>query len=201
MTARASARLRQRCPVRWGASRVAVPRSLRSLAQQPASLRSASAWPFASRAPPPPQQKTAPPGRSAACICWWLSSRNGPGGSLSLSACIYLTSGSRTSYVDKVVKQHRVGLSAAREHRIDKLTASAADLHENDEYDLLLLHQRGVVRVRGTDQSITQLYGEVENLIRRRLRVIIKPGTYFVARGNYQNMATRAEYRFSHHEP
>ena len=38
---------RQRCPVRWGASRVAVPRSLRSLAQQPASLRSAAAWPLA----------------------------------------------------------------------------------------------------------------------------------------------------------
>jgi hypothetical protein len=96
-----------------------------------------------------------------------------------------------------LLARYRQWRMARREHRIDRLTTSAADLHENDEYDLLLLHQRGVVRVRGTGQSITQLYGEVENLIRRRLRVIIKPGTYFVARGNYQNMATRAEYRFS----
>jgi len=61
-------------------------------------------------------------------------------------------------------------------------------------YDLLFLHERGFVRARATGQSITTIYGEAESLINKPLTVLIKPGTYFVARGNYQNMVTRCEY-------
>ncbi len=81
-----------------------------------------------------------------------------------------------------------------RRRRIEKLTAKAADLDDNKEYDLLFLHSKGFVRAKGTGQSITCIYGEIENLIAKKLRVVIKPGTYFVARGNCQNMVTRQEY-------
>lgn len=81
-----------------------------------------------------------------------------------------------------------------RLRRIEKLTAKAAGLDPNQTHDLLILHDRGFVRARATGQSITQIYGEVENLIDKSLRVVIKPGTYFVARGNHQNMVTREEY-------
>ncbi|MCP4396504.1 MAG: hypothetical protein GY801_04200 [bacterium] len=72
-------------------------------------------------------------------------------------------------------------------------------LGEEQEYDLLFLYQKGFVRARATGQSITQIYGEVENLIDKTLKVIITPGTYFVAKGNYQNMVTRSEYSFTLH--
>ncbi len=69
MSGTSSARLWQRSPVRWGASRVAVPRSLRSLAQQPASLRSASAWTLASLAlARPAYSKSSSPGRPRAGV-------------------------------------------------------------------------------------------------------------------------------------
>ena len=87
--------------------------------------------------------------------------------------------------------------ASRRERRIERLTARAADLSESQEYDLLFLHQKGFVRARATGQSITQIYGEVESLIRKTLRVVIKPGTYFVSSGNFQNMVTRSEYSFT----
>ncbi|MGH7461025.1 MAG: hypothetical protein ACRERX_09025 [Pseudomonas sp.] len=83
---------------------------------------------------------------------------------------------------------------ARRLKRINRLTAKAADLEEAKPYDLLFLHGRGFVRARGTGQSITRIHGEIENLIARKLRIVIKPGTYFVARGGVQNMVTREEY-------
>lgn len=81
--------------------------------------------------------------------------------------------------------------------RLQARTARAADLKDGEAYDLLFLHERGFVRATGTGQSITQIYGEVENLIDRKLEIVIKPGTYFEARGNFQNMVTRREYRFT----
>lgn len=88
--------------------------------------------------------------------------------------------------------------SRAREaRRLQERTARAADLVDRQPYDLLFLHERGFVRATGTGQSITQIYGEVRNLIDRKLEVVIKPGTYFEARGNFQNMVTRREYRFT----
>jgi hypothetical protein len=87
--------------------------------------------------------------------------------------------------------------ASRQERRIERLTMRAADINESQEYDLLFLHQRGFVRARATGQSITQIHGEVENLIRKTLSVVIKPGTYFVSSGNYQNMVTRREYSFT----
>ncbi|MGE0469687.1 MAG: hypothetical protein AB7L09_12990 [Nitrospira sp.] len=83
---------------------------------------------------------------------------------------------------------------AWKRRRVEKLTAKAAHLEEGQEYDLLFLYEQGFVRARGTGQSITTITGEIENLIAKTLRVVIKPGTYFVSAGNTQNMVTRREY-------
>jgi hypothetical protein len=87
--------------------------------------------------------------------------------------------------------------SGRKERRIEKLTSKAADLNEDQHYDLLLLYKKGFIRVKGSGQSITKIYAEVENLIRKKLRVIVKPGTYFVSSGDHQNMATTTEYTFT----
>jgi len=86
---------------------------------------------------------------------------------------------------------------AVKDRRIEGLTAQATDLKEGQQYDLLFLHERGVVRVKGSGQSITKIYAAVENLIRKELRVVVKPGTYFVSSGGHQNMATTTEYTFT----
>ena len=78
--------------------------------------------------------------------------------------------------------------------RIARLTARAAVLTEDQAYDLLFLCKQGFVRAWATGQSITRIHASVENRLRKRLRVVIRPGTYFVARGDYQNMVTRREY-------
>jgi hypothetical protein len=82
---------------------------------------------------------------------------------------------------------------ARHRKRTRQLTDKAAHLKEGQPYDLLYLHGKGFVRARGTGQSITRIHGEIENLIARQIRVVIKPGTYFVARGSVQNMVTREE--------
>lgn len=87
--------------------------------------------------------------------------------------------------------------SGRRERRIEKLTAKAADLGEDQQYDLLFLHKKGFVRAKGSGQSITKIYAEIENLIRKKLHVDIKPGTYFVSSGGHQNMATTKKYSFT----
>lgn len=81
--------------------------------------------------------------------------------------------------------------------RIDKRTSRAVDLDESKEYDLLFLHQKGFIRARATGQSITQIYGKIENMIQKKLNVVISPGTYFVASSNCQNMVTRTKYSFT----
>lgn len=83
---------------------------------------------------------------------------------------------------------------ALRQRRIAARTAQAADLKDGEPYDILFLHERGFVRARAKGQSIAQIYAEVENLIDKPLTVTIRPGTYFVARGDFQNMVTRREY-------
>lgn len=99
--------------------------------------------------------------------------------------------------VRRVAKAMRGWAAAAEERRILALTATAADLKEDQPYDLIFLHQRGFVRVRGTGQSITEISGQVENLIKKRLHVVVKPGTYFVSSGSHQNMVTRTECTFT----
>jgi hypothetical protein len=84
-----------------------------------------------------------------------------------------------------------------KERRVAALTATASDIKEDKQYDLLFLHQRGVVRAKGTGQSITLVHADVENLIRKKIRVVITPGTYFVSSGDHQNMATTEEYTFT----
>jgi hypothetical protein len=84
-----------------------------------------------------------------------------------------------------------------KERHIERLTAKAVDLNEDQQYDLLFLHERGFIRAKGSGQSITKIYAEVENLIRKKLHVIVKPGTYFVSSGSHQNMATTSEYTFT----
>jgi hypothetical protein len=96
--------------------------------------------------------------------------------------------------LEKITERLKSWREAYRRRRIKRLTEKAVDLEEGKEYDLLFLHNKGFVRARGTGQSIQRIYGEIENMIARKLRVVIKPGTYFVARGNCQNMVTREEY-------
>jgi len=86
---------------------------------------------------------------------------------------------------------------AIKERRIDRRTAKAADLREDKAYDLIFLHERGFVRARATGQSITEIYTKVENLIRKKLKVVVKSGTYFLSSGSHQNMVTRSEYTFT----
>ena len=96
-----------------------------------------------------------------------------------------------------IASRLREWIAARKERRIEKLTARAADLGADQEYDILFLQDRGFLRARATGQSITRIFGEVESLIRKNLRVVISPGTYFVARGNYQNMVTRERHSFA----
>lgn len=76
----------------------------------------------------------------------------------------------------------------------EQLISSASVLEERKEYDLLYLYKSGFVNPKATGQSITRIYGEIENLIEKKLNVIIEPGTFFVANGNFQNMVTREVY-------
>lgn len=67
-------------------------------------------------------------------------------------------------------------------------------LKDDKPYDLIYLCKEGFVRAHATGQSITQIYGEIKNLLNKKIMVVIEPGTYFVAKGHYQNMVTREEY-------
>ena len=97
----------------------------------------------------------------------------------------------------RVVKLFQPLGKRIKERRIDRRTAKAAGLREDETYDLIFLHERGFVRARGTGQSITEIYGKVENLIRKKLKVVVNPGTYFLSSGSHQNMVTRTEYTFT----
>jgi hypothetical protein len=98
---------------------------------------------------------------------------------------------------ERLAAEAKAGAADREESRVERLTRQAEHLKEGEQYDLLLLHEKGVVRVKGSGQSITMIYADIENLIRKELRVLVKPGTYFVSSGNYQNMATTTEYTFT----
>jgi hypothetical protein len=83
-----------------------------------------------------------------------------------------------------------------KERRIRRLTARAAFLSADDDYDLVYLYQKGFVDPRATGQSITHINGAVESLIRKRIRVVVRPGTFFRSSGAHQNMVTRTTHRF-----
>src|SRR5262245_53524057 len=98
-----------------------------------------------------------------------------------------------------VIRQYRMWQEGRKRLRIEKLTARAAKLNDGTSYDLFFLQDSGFVRARATGQSITRIDGEIENLVGRTIRAVIDPGTYFVARGNYQNMVTREKYTLKLH--
>ena len=79
------------------------------------------------------------------------------------------------------------------QRRLERLTSRAAHLDENVEYDLFELYSKGFVFASASGNSITSIHAEIENLVAKSLWVVIKPGTYFVARGSCQNMVTRRQ--------
>lgn len=97
----------------------------------------------------------------------------------------------------KIAARFRDWRQAYRERLTEQLTARAASLIEDREYDLLFLYEEGFVRVRAIGHSIIQIHAEFENLVMRRLRAILKPGTCFAGNGSFQSMLTRLEYPFT----
>jgi hypothetical protein len=77
-----------------------------------------------------------------------------------------------------------------------RFIAESSEVSAEQEHDLFALDSKGIVRAWGTGQTITSIYAEVENLTKKKLRVTIRPGTYFVATGEHQNMVVRREYKF-----
>src|SRR5947199_6614244 len=90
----------------------------------------------------------------------------------------------------KLSDRYKQWKDARKERGTEAMMARAADLDESQEHDLLSLHDQGIARARATGQSIRQVSGKIENLIRKRLQVMIKPGTYFVAHGNHQILSS-----------
>ena len=76
-------------------------------------------------------------------------------------------------------------------------TVSNAQLRDDKQYGLIWLHKNGYVRIKGNGQSITQIYPEIENLVNKRIKVVVRTGTYFVSSRGYQNMVTREESAFT----
>ncbi|MEA2988063.1 MAG: hypothetical protein QOG83_774 [Alphaproteobacteria bacterium] len=66
-----------------------------------------------------------------------------------------------------------------------------------DEYiDIVDLCKNGLVSASGAGQSITIITAEIVSRVGVPVKVSVPRGTYFVARGNHQNMVARREYRF-----
>jgi hypothetical protein len=61
--------------------------------------------------------------------------------------------------------------------------------------DIVHLHRKGLVTAKGTGQSITEITAEIVSRVNIPLKVSVAQGTYFVSRGNHQNMVTRRECR------
>ncbi len=93
-------------------------------------------------------------------------------------------------------RRNETAINRARE-RTEKLTNRARELIEDEAYDLVFLQERGFVNARGIGESITKIHASVQNMIDRTVMVEVTLGTYFVARGSHQNMATRTPYRFT----
>ena len=66
----------------------------------------------------------------------------------------------------------------------------------NGYIDIVELYKKGLILARGTGQSITDITAEIESRVRKPLKVSVSHGTYFVSRGNHQNMVTRRKYQF-----
>jgi hypothetical protein len=62
--------------------------------------------------------------------------------------------------------------------------------------DIVDLHSKGLLFSKGTGQSITDISAEITSRVNTPLKVFVPHGTYFVSRGNHQNMVTRQKYQF-----
>jgi hypothetical protein len=62
--------------------------------------------------------------------------------------------------------------------------------------DIVDLYKKGLVSAKGTGQSITDISAEIVSRVNAPLKVSVAYGTYFVSRGNHQNMVTRRKYQF-----
>lgn len=94
----------------------------------------------------------------------------------------------------RVAAVFRKWMTALGESRAAQFAAETGNIREDKAYDLHFLHRKGFVQASGTGQSITEIYAEVKNLIGKRLHIVIKPGTCFVADGRHQNMVTRSAH-------
>jgi hypothetical protein len=62
--------------------------------------------------------------------------------------------------------------------------------------DIVALYKQGLVTISGRGQSITEISVDITSRVTLPLRVSVPHGTYFVSRGNHQNMVTRRRYEF-----
>ncbi|NUQ23975.1 MAG: hypothetical protein HUU34_08475 [Saprospiraceae bacterium] len=97
----------------------------------------------------------------------------------------------------KLIQRIRKWFADRKERRIEKLTARANQLPDGKAIDLLELQQKGLVRAKATGQSIEVIHAQVESLVRKRLLVLVSPGTYFVSSGSHQNMVTKRPHTFT----
>ncbi|MGD0816417.1 MAG: hypothetical protein ABSA83_22730 [Verrucomicrobiota bacterium] len=66
----------------------------------------------------------------------------------------------------------------------------------NGYIDIVDLYQKGLISAKGTGQTITDIRAEIVSRVNVPLKVSVAHGTYFVSRGNHQNMVTRRKYQF-----
>ncbi len=62
--------------------------------------------------------------------------------------------------------------------------------------DVVDLYKKGLISAKGMGQSITDIHAEIVSRVNVVLKVSVAHGTYFVSRGNHQNMVTRRKYQF-----
>ena len=62
--------------------------------------------------------------------------------------------------------------------------------------DIVDLYKKGIISAKGTGQSITDISAEIVSRVTLPLKVSVPHGTFFVSRGNHQNMVTRRKYQF-----
>lgn len=104
----------------------------------------------------------------------------------------------RIAAVEKLTNFKKLTYLVKKDNNTDvRDRAFSKILEAEDGDDLIFLHNLGLIRAKGAGQSIVEVKVNIENLIDKSLDVVIKPGTYFVSNGNYQNMVTRNNYSFT----
>jgi len=69
-------------------------------------------------------------------------------------------------------------------------------IKEDETYDVYYLWKLRLVEGIGTGQSITKIYGVINNLSDKKLKIKVEPGTYFKSDGEHQNMVSNQKYEF-----